>query len=66
MLRKMRRAHLMDVVSRILFLMFLIGVPYLVYQYYLEDYVSGALSTYGEFQQEVERIKELPSNLLNR
>ena len=64
LLKKMHRAHLMGVIMRIIFVLLLIGVPYLIYQYYLEEYVLELQEAYQSMQEDVRDLKELPSKVV--
>jgi len=59
LLRKMHRAHLVDVWFRILLLLVAIGAPIFIYQYYLEDFVKSAWSTYEEFRTNLNSVADI-------
>ena len=58
-LKKMHRAHLIDVWARILFLLIAIGAPIFIYQYYLEDYLSRFWTSYQEFKTDLDQITDI-------
>ena len=65
LLRKLHRAYLIQVWSRILIILIVIGVPILVYQYYLEDYVKRFQATYDETRLELRQVDEVLEKLKN-
>jgi len=66
MLKKIRSAHLIDVWFRILLLLVAVGAPIFVYQYYLKDYIDGALDSYQQFKTNIEKVSELPASFFNK
>ena len=59
LLKKMRKAHLVDVWFRILLLLIAVGAPIFIYQYYLEDFVDSAWSTYQELRMELNNVTKI-------
>ena len=63
LLRKLWRSQILGFWSRILFFAIIIGVPVILYQYFLVDYVGQVRTTIEEFQGNLNAIKELPENI---
>ena len=59
----MRRASIIGFWSKVLFYVILIGGPYLIYRYYLQEPFNDMLSTFDELKSDVADIKELPERL---
>jgi|GEM_PF-2067046 len=62
LLRKLWHASVFGFWSKVLFTAILIGVPFLLYQYVLVNYVNQARSTYQGFVEKLNQFKELPSS----
>ncbi len=63
LLKKIRRSEVVNFWIRILFFLVLIGVPILVYQYYLEPYVQELFATYQRMQEDAASVRDLSSKL---
>jgi len=59
LLKRMHRAHVIDVWFRVLFLLIAVGAPIFLYQYYLEDYVKNAWTTYKELKEDINNVSNL-------
>ena len=51
LLKKMRRAQVWGFVSRLVVLLFALGLPVLVYFYFLQPFVGDLMQTYGALQE---------------
>jgi hypothetical protein len=63
LLRKLWRAEVMGFWSRILFIAILIGIPVLVYQYFLVDYVDQVRTTLEDVRDDLGKIREIPDKI---
>jgi len=63
LLKKMRRAAIFGFWSKILFYVILIGVPYLIYRYYLQEPFDEIQNTYEELKNNVAELQNLPERL---
>lgn len=59
LLKKLWRAEVFGFWSKLLFAAILIGVPVLVYQYYLADVIVDLQTMYGGIQQDIDQVKNL-------
>lgn len=60
LLKKIRRAELFRMWMRFIFLLIVLGVPFLVYHYYLKDYLVELQDTYNGLQGGVENLRSIP------
>jgi hypothetical protein len=63
LLRKLRRAEIIGLWLRILMILIIFGVPFLVYKYYIEDYVLDLGATFTELQDDAAALRELPAKI---
>lgn len=63
LVRKLWKAHVWGVWSKVFILACTIGIPVLLYQYYLSDVVAEMMRSYTSFQEEIQKIKELPASI---
>ena len=63
LLKKMHRANIISFWSKIIFYALLIGIPYLVYKYYIEERFNELMATYDDLKSEVAEVKELGDKL---
>lgn len=61
LLKKLWRAEVFGFWSKLLFLAVLIGVPVLVYRYYLADVFADLRTMYEGIQHDIEQVKDLSS-----
>jgi hypothetical protein len=62
-LKKMNRARVLGFWSKIIFYALIIGIPFFIYKYYLEDSFHSLINAYTDLQAEVAEIKELKDKL---
>jgi hypothetical protein len=65
LLHKLHRAQVFSFWSRIIFLLFVIGAPFFLYQYYLKEYIDGAFEAYGVLREDVTGLTETTSGLFD-
>ncbi|MBP9749375.1 MAG: hypothetical protein KBD21_01445 [Candidatus Pacebacteria bacterium] len=63
LLRKLWRAELWSFWSKLLITLVMIGVPVLIYRYYLADVMQDLWYSYDQVLQGVEKIEQLPEQL---
>ena len=63
MLKKMNRARIFSFWSKLIFYALIIGIPYLVYKYYLEESFNELVGAYEDLKSEVAEVKELGDKL---
>lgn len=63
LLRKLWRAEVLGFWSKMLFIAIMVGVPVLVYRYYLADVVTDLWNTYQGVLRGVEDISQLPDQI---
>lgn len=59
LLKKLWRAEVFGIWSKVLFAAILIGVPVLIYQYYLSDVIVDLRAMYEGIQQDIDQVKNL-------
>jgi Tfp pilus assembly protein PilO len=64
LLKKIRRSHTWALIMRIVFVLLVIGVPYILYQLYFKDTVDEFMATYQGLQEDVQDIKAMPGELV--
>jgi hypothetical protein len=63
LLKKLHRANIVGFWSRIIFFLIIVGVPFFIYRYYLEDFVQELFVTYQSLRESASELKELPNRL---
>jgi hypothetical protein len=63
LLRKLWRVEVFGFWSKVLFVAILIGIPVLVYQYYLADVLVEVRRGYEGILEDVGKLKEIPERL---
>ncbi len=63
LLRKLWRAELWSFWSKMIFIAIMVGVPVLVYRYYLADVVQDLWHTYDQLLHGVEQLEQLPARI---
>jgi len=63
MLRKMRRAAIIGNILRIIWWAFIIGMPVVLYYYFLQPFVDQFFTTYQGIQGGVENIQNVGDQL---
>ena len=59
LLKKINRARVLSFWSKIVFYALIIGIPYLIYKYYLEESFNDLMGAYADLKTEVSEVKEL-------
>jgi hypothetical protein len=62
LLRKLWRVEVFSFWSKILFIIIMIGVPLLIYQYFLADVLHDTLDTYQSLMSSAEHIQSTAEN----
>ncbi len=63
LLRKLWRAELWSFWSKMFFMAVMVGVPVLIYRYYLADVVQDLWHTYDQVIEGVEQLEQLPARI---
>lgn len=63
LLRKLWRAELWSFWSKMFFMAVMVGVPVLIYRYYLADVVQDLWHTYDQVLEGVEQLEQLPARI---
>jgi hypothetical protein len=61
LLHSIRRSQMVSFWSKVVFYVIVVGVPVLVYQYYLQDYIQQMRTNYTTMLDTVEKVRALPS-----
>lgn len=63
MLKKMRRDAVIGHIMKVIWVLILIGVPVMLYYYFLAPYVQQARETYQQIQESAEKVKGLEEQI---
>lgn len=64
LLKKMRRTELFGMWMRILFFLVIIGVPLVVYRYYVAPYIEDFSQAYQDFRADTGAVLTLPDTIV--
>lgn len=64
LLKKIRRGNIFGTLFRIVLFLTIIGVPFFIYRYYVEDYVTEVKDAYSELREDITNLKKtIPDRL---
>jgi len=63
LLKKARRARTWGVIFRVLWWAIILGLPFILYFYFLESYVGDIVETYTGFKGGVDSVNQVNNNL---
>ena len=63
LLKKIRRGNIISAWLRLFLFLIIIGLPFFLYQYYLEDYVVEYQNMYNNLKVELQELKNFSDRL---
>jgi|TARA_Y100000310_G_scaffold7875_1_gene8556 hypothetical protein len=63
LLKRMQRAAMWGIIFRVLWWAILLGLPFIIYLYFIEPYAGGIIETYTGFKGGVDSATQVTDNL---